>query len=246
MSHTFPSPNPHPPNTYSLGEDEVLPSFDRRKETEKRKMTIRLKHDLIPACNKEGPTSEPSPQKPSKGILFNKSLPPSYLPFPRPTPTFSWPSHNPGLFCSWSQTSTISSTHHFLVGLVHTLSLMTFSHSLWHPHRNLKAAKPKAVAALQQAPHTHTGCWLLRPSTSQLIRMSHFWWSSASCSSSPLSNDSKKPELEGKNAKVCFRRAARYHPSNTPVMHTAKVSYDKKFHTEPYSVKGMTEESLMK
>lgn len=166
MSHTFPSPNPHPPNTYSLGEDEVLPSFDRRKETEKRKMTIRLKHDLIPACNKEGPTSEPSPQKPSKGILFNKSLPPSYLPFPRPTPTFSWPSHNPGLFCSWSQTSTISSTHHFLVGLVHTLSLMTFSHSLWHPHRNLKAAKPKAVAALQQAPHTHTGCWLLRPSTS--------------------------------------------------------------------------------
>lgn len=166
MSHTFPSPNPHPPSTYSLGEDQVLLSFYRRKETEKRKMTIRLKHDLIPACNMEGPTPEPSPQKPSKGILFNKSLPPSYPPFPRPTPTFSWPSHNQGLFCSWSQTSTISSTHHFLVGLVHTLSLMTFSHSLWHLHRNLKAAKPKAVAALQQAPHTDTGCWLLRPSTS--------------------------------------------------------------------------------
>ena len=140
MWHTFPSPNPHPTSTYSLGEDQVLLSFYRRKETGKREMTIRMNNDLYLLTIPRGSHTEASPHQPSKGILFSKSLPPSCPPFPHPSPipAFSW-----ALTVKGSSTSNINSTHHFLISLVHTLSRLTFSHSLGHPRRYLKTAKPK-------------------------------------------------------------------------------------------------------
>lgn len=186
------------------------------------------------------------PQKALYQHPLQKSLPPSYPPFPRPSPT-------PSLLIG-SHTIRGSSTD----GLKHLpsipyiiFSLADYTQVSWPSLPLMFSQKTQGcrteIAALQQAPHTDTGCWLLR----LWDRSSLSGWVTsdgllASCLSSPLSNVSKKPELEGKNAKIFFWRAARYHANNTPRMPTARVSNDKKFCTEPYSFEGMAENTLMK
>ena len=140
-----------------------------------------------------GSHSEASAQQPSKGILFNKSLPPSYPPCPHPSliPTFSW-----ALTVRGSSTSNINSTHRFLTSLVHTLSRLTFCHLLGHPHRHLKTGHPK------KQPYNSFCPQMLDADSETLDQPSSSEWVSLDglpvlCPSSLLSNISKKPKLEG-------------------------------------------------